>query len=257
MASPTEKTIKRLFALSGNFCAFPSCNLPIIEESGTVTGEICHIKASRSGGPRFDARQSEKERHGFDNLVLLCRHHHKIIDSDPQLYTADALSEMKAIHEKYSGRTEKEGDKFFAKLLINDSQRISISDNSGNVAINSPGAVQAENLSITTASKKISVNAPPGTIGADGEASRYVQYLINRYNKFAAAEPSRKTKFSHGAISRNIETTFGSQWKLLPMEIAPEVFGYLQGRIMKTRQARINSGKGHRSFRSYEEFLEK
>ncbi len=41
MAEPTEKTIKRLFALSGNICAYPGCSLAIVESVGTVTGEIC------------------------------------------------------------------------------------------------------------------------------------------------------------------------------------------------------------------------
>ncbi|MGH7794506.1 MAG: hypothetical protein ACREQ2_06375 [Candidatus Binatia bacterium] len=47
MPEPTEKTIKQLFALSGNVCAFPDCKVPIIEPTGTITGEICHIKARR------------------------------------------------------------------------------------------------------------------------------------------------------------------------------------------------------------------
>lgn len=257
MAEPTEKTIKQLFALSGNICAYPKCQLPIVERAGTVTGEICHIRARHAGGPRFDASQSEEDRHAFANLILLCRHHHKVIDSEPELYTVDALTEMKSIHENVAGRPETLQDGFFAKILLNDFRRISITNNSGNVAINSPGAMQAQTINVKTTRKKISVSAPPGTIGADQNAGRYVQHLIKRYNEFAGSDLTRKTSFSYGAISRNIESNFGAEWRLLPLEKANAVFEYLQGRIAKTRQAKINQGKGYRAFSTYEEFLAK
>lgn len=257
MAEPTEKTIKRLFALSGNICAYPGCQLRIVEDAGTVIGEICHIRAKQAGGARFDASQSEEDRHGFANLILLCRNHHKVIDSEPEIYTVDALTGMKSIHEKAAGRPETLQDRFFAKILLNDLRRISVTNNSGNVAIQSPGAMQAQTINVKTTTKKISVSAPPGTIGADQNASRYIQHLIKRYNEFGGSDSTRKTNFSYGAISRNIESNFGAEWRLLPLEKADAVFEYLQGRITKTRQARVNKGKGYRAFSTYEEFLAK
>lgn len=255
MAEPTEKTIKRLFALSGNMCAFPGCQLPIVESAGTVTGEICHIKARNAGGPRFDLTQSEESRHSFGNLILLCRHHHKVIDAEPDLYTEDALAEMKLIHENMAGRPEKPEDGFFAKILLNDFRRILVTNNSGNVAINSPGAMQAHTINVKTTTKKIAMNPPPGTIGADQDASRYGQYLIKRYNEFAGADTTRKTTFNYGAISRNIVSNFGSEWRFLPLEKANAVFTYLQERIAKTRLAKINKGKGYPAYSTFQEFL--
>lgn len=257
MAEPAGKTIKKLFALSGNICAYPGCQLPIIERPDTITGEICHIKARHAGGPRFDPTQSQEDRHAFANLILLCRHHHKVIDSEPERYTVDALAQIKSIHENVAGRNETQQDGFFAKALLNDLRRISVTNKSGNVAINSPGAMQAQTINVRTTTKRISVSAPPGTIGADQDASRYVVHLIKRYNEFAGSDPTRKTNFSYGAISRNIESNFGAEWRLLPLEKANVVFEYLQGRIAKTRQARINKGKGYRAFSTYEEFLAK
>lgn len=257
MAEPTEKTIKRLFALSGNICAYPGCQLPIIESAGTITGEICHIKAKSPGGPRFDPTQTEKDRHVFDNLILLCGHHHKVIDSEPELYTVEALEEMKAIHENVAGRSEQAADSIFAKILLNDFRRVSVVNNSGNVAIDSPGAIQANTVNIRTTRRSVSVNAPPGTIGADQQASRYLQYLIKRYNEFASANKQRAKKFSYGAVSRNIESRFGSTWKLLPIEKFDAVCEYLQLRISKTIIAKSNNSKGNRSFSTYSEFLGK
>jgi len=257
MTKPTEKSIKKLFALSGNICAFPGCDLPMVETSGTITGEVCHIKARNTGGSRYDPQQSDKERNDYKNLVLLCRHHHKIIDDEPEIYTVDALSGMKSIHEECFGRPEKAEDAFFAKILMNSSHKIDIQKNSGNIAINSPGSIQGETITVKTTSKKVSVNAPPGTIGVDQQSSRYIEYLIQRYNKFADKESWRKTKFSYGAIRKNIETKFGIKWQFLPEEKASEVIAYLQSRISKTRQAKINSGKGYSAFSSFDEFNKK
>lgn len=254
MAEPSEKTIKQLFALSGNRCAYPRCPLPIIERTGTVTGEICHIKANHAGGPRFDALQSDEDRNALANLILLCRHHHRVVDSEPDLYTVDALAEMKSTHEKAVGCPETPDGGVFAKVLLNQFRRILVSNNSGNVAINSPGAMQAQTIHVKTLKRRISVNPPPGTIGADQDASRYVLHLIKRYNEFASADPTRETVFKYGAISGNIESEFRSPWRLLPLEMADAVFRYLQDRIMRTRQARINKGKGYRAFSTYEEF---
>jgi hypothetical protein len=48
---PSLVTVKRLFARSQNRCAFTGCDFPIVEESDTVTGIICHINARSPGGP--------------------------------------------------------------------------------------------------------------------------------------------------------------------------------------------------------------
>ncbi|AHG20729.1 hypothetical protein Z042_14770 [Chania multitudinisentens RB-25] len=257
MAGPSEKTIKRLFAMSGNTCAFPGCQLPIVESAGVITGEICHIRAQSERGPRFDKNQTEDERHSFENLVLLCRHHHKIVDSQPDVYSVEALQEIKVIRERMVGRPEQATDGFYAKILINDLRRIEISNNSGNIVIDSPGAVVAQTVTVKTTKKTVKVNAPPGTIGAEQEASRYIQYLIARYNEFAGADKTRKTKFSYGAISRTITTNYGAQWSLLSIDKFNEVSSYLQQRISQTRIAKFNASKGHRSFSSYTEFTAK
>lgn len=250
---PSEKTIKRLFALSGNLCAFPGCSLPIVESIGTITGEICHIRAQSGGGPRFDKAQTNEERHGFDNLVLLCRRHHKIVDAEPDVYSAEALADIKRIREEEMGRPEKATDSFFAKILLRDLQRIEVNNNTGNVVIGSPGAIIAEAVNVTTR-KKVTIQPATGTIGADQEASRYVQHLIKRYNEFASADKNRATKFSYGAISKNIEVNFRAPWKMLGMKDFEAVCAYLQQRIGRTRIAKLNQAKGIKAFSSFEEY---
>src|SRR5712692_8087712 len=45
---PSRTTIKRLFAVSSNKCAFPKSESPLIDGK-TVIGRVCHIKAQNAG----------------------------------------------------------------------------------------------------------------------------------------------------------------------------------------------------------------
>jgi hypothetical protein len=87
--------------VSGNLCAFPKCTTPLVDPtSGSIVGEICHIKGDKkNGAARYDKNQSDKERQGFDNLLLLCNVHHKIVDDDEVAYTVERLIQMKKDHE--------------------------------------------------------------------------------------------------------------------------------------------------------------
>jgi hypothetical protein len=95
---PTEKTYRLLYAKSGNRCAFPNCNLPV-SDGRTLLGQAAHIKAEKPGGPRYDAKQTSEERRSFENLILLCPIHHKVVDDDPDAYTVEHLVKMKGRHE--------------------------------------------------------------------------------------------------------------------------------------------------------------
>ena len=99
-ASPRTKTIKRLFALSGNQCAFADCQ-NLLVDTGIILGEICHIEASSPGGPRPNLNMSDEERHGYENLILLCRRHHKLVDAkeNETTYPAELLHSIKRAHE--------------------------------------------------------------------------------------------------------------------------------------------------------------
>ncbi|MEH2499854.1 hypothetical protein V1294_006333 [Bradyrhizobium sp. AZCC 1678] len=88
--------MKRLFALSGNRCAFPDCPTRLSAEGGTeFVAEICHIEADNSTGARYNPAQSDEERHGFSNLILMCGTHHTKIDGDEKTYTIAKLREWK------------------------------------------------------------------------------------------------------------------------------------------------------------------
>jgi hypothetical protein len=123
-SSPTIRTVKRLFALSGNECAFPNCSTPLIDkQSKSVIGQICHIKGEKPKAPRYDPKQTNKQRHSFDNLILLCSAHHKVVDDDESAYTVEDLLNMKHNHESiHEGNWEidKEMSEKFTKAAISE-----------------------------------------------------------------------------------------------------------------------------------------
>ena len=101
----TLKNRKLLWVRSGNKCAFPGCSRDLVLEAEdeivteTIVSQEAHIVARRSDGPRGDSTLSEAERDLYDNLLLLCLEHHKVVDEDPGTWTVSRLHEIKSEHE--------------------------------------------------------------------------------------------------------------------------------------------------------------
>lgn len=68
--------------------------------SNTIIGEECHIVAQNNGGPRA-GRISFDQVDEYDNLILLCRNHHKIVDDQVSQYPPSEISRIKADHENW------------------------------------------------------------------------------------------------------------------------------------------------------------
>lgn len=58
-----------------------------------------HIVGRSPGGPRY-APLGAEEVDGYENLILLCAHHHREVDDQPNHYTADRLRAKKVKHER-------------------------------------------------------------------------------------------------------------------------------------------------------------
>jgi hypothetical protein len=102
--SYSQNTIKLLFGASGNQCACPECTNPIIapgtpDSDAAVVAQICHIYAASDNGPRGKPGLTVAERNSPDNLILLCGHHHPLVDKQWQTYPADLLKAWKKTHE--------------------------------------------------------------------------------------------------------------------------------------------------------------
>jgi hypothetical protein len=102
--SITDKTRKVLWGRSGNLCAFCKAHLVVdasAVDSESVVGDECHIISGAPNGPRHDPALALDVIDSLDNLVLLCRVHHKLVDDQPETFTASTLRQLKANHEKW------------------------------------------------------------------------------------------------------------------------------------------------------------
>lgn len=96
---PTPETLRQLYLLSGNECAFLGCREPIIGDNGDFIGQICHIEGAMPGGERFNAAMTNEQRRAPSNLMLMCYRHH-VETNDVNAYSTERMREIKAEHEK-------------------------------------------------------------------------------------------------------------------------------------------------------------
>jgi hypothetical protein len=85
----SEKTRKLLWGRSGNRCAVCRQELVIDgtdKSDDSVVGDECHIVSGAGRGPRHDPAVREAELDAAENLILLCRVHHKMVDDQGETY---------------------------------------------------------------------------------------------------------------------------------------------------------------------------
>jgi len=100
----SDKTRKLLWGKSGNRCAI--CRRELVIEATSlddesVVGDECHIISGQSSGPRHDPAFSQDLIDEPENLILLCKVHHKQIDDQHETYTVELLRLQKANHERW------------------------------------------------------------------------------------------------------------------------------------------------------------
>lgn len=100
------ETHKKLWGRSGNLCAFTECNHPLVilpEETNkdSIIGVEAHIVAKKKDGPRGINNLLMDKRDEYDNLILLCSIHHKVIDDHPDEYSIEMLHKIKTDHEEW------------------------------------------------------------------------------------------------------------------------------------------------------------
>lgn len=96
--TPTKETLIRLFAKSGNQCAFEGCPHNLFNSDGVFIAEVCHIEAALTGGERFNPELNNEQRRAENNLILFCKEHHKVTDNEIE-YSVKRLREIKQKHE--------------------------------------------------------------------------------------------------------------------------------------------------------------
>lgn len=104
----TEKDMKLLWGRSGNRCAFPGCPNQLTMDSSagdaSTLGEMAHIVGEEDSAksPRGKSALPLNARNIYSNLILLCAHHHTIIDKRENWsdYSVEILHQMKDAHEQ-------------------------------------------------------------------------------------------------------------------------------------------------------------
>ncbi len=101
----SESTKLKLWVLSGGRCEFPGCNEYVWRDNLTLQEDnfahMAHIVAAAPGGPRGDEILSPALITDFDNLILVCHDHSKLIDGKNKAqYTVEDLRKYKKAHEE-------------------------------------------------------------------------------------------------------------------------------------------------------------
>jgi hypothetical protein len=97
----SNKTRKVLWGRSGNRCAICRRELVIDatrDDDESVVADECHIISPQPNGPRHDESFPPEQLDAYENLILLCRTHHKMVDDQTANYTSDCLRQVKAKH---------------------------------------------------------------------------------------------------------------------------------------------------------------
>lgn len=96
------KDVKILWGRAANRCALSNCKIELTTNGEKDTlGEMAHIVSKSADGPRACADVSPDLKDSYDNHILLCPTHHKVIDSSPKTWTVEKLKQLKEDHEKW------------------------------------------------------------------------------------------------------------------------------------------------------------
>lgn len=99
----TTATRVMIWGSAGRTCSHPKCGKVLISETEggnrSLIGEIAHIISPKPDGPRHSDRIPADQLDAFNNLILLCQEHHKIIDDHPSEFSIELMRKWKAEHE--------------------------------------------------------------------------------------------------------------------------------------------------------------
>lgn len=252
----TPTTIKRLYTKSNNRCAYPGCRAPIIVDQ-TLVGEMCHIRARRKG-PRFDPTLSPAQRDAFDNLLLLCRTCHKVVDSAPDKYPPELLVDFKQKHEQ-SGNCEITADTERDALLLlrprSSANRTTATVRGGGIAVAVGGDNMAPiSITSTRGPRAPQCRYPANSIGADANLCGYIDYLFGLGIDYWANVDGMNA----GRLGRKIKTRFRLKSKTrnhISVDRFQELAQFIRTEILaKSPVGKRHTRNGTRLCRSFEEW---
>lgn len=101
--------LKLLWGKAAGRCSICKENLILYGETFTI-GEMAHIIAKSSTGPRNQNISNHFIDNSYDNLILLCPNHHSEIDKNPENWGIDKLKNIKNEHENWVQEKLESGD---------------------------------------------------------------------------------------------------------------------------------------------------
>ena len=100
------KDIKLLWGKAASRCSMSDCRRPLVEKandlpSTVIVGEMAHIVGEKPSkkSPRGLSSLPVAERNRYPNLILLCAHHHNLIDKNEKEWSIEKLHSIKREHE--------------------------------------------------------------------------------------------------------------------------------------------------------------
>lgn len=167
----TGKTLKRLFALSGNQCAFPGCKKVLVNSSNAKDSNICHIEAASEGGERYNASMTDSQRADYPNLILFCIQHHDETN-DVNKYTVGILLDIKLKHES---------EFVIHKINSNPSMLLNAINAIANIQLDN--TLEADNLNPPNPKTKIAHNCIKRNVTLIQEYKVYFQKINSLYDE--------------------------------------------------------------------------
>ena len=106
-SKPGDTATKLVFSYNGRFCGFhePTSEVrcaELVARPGwkKTAGQLVHIKGDKPGSERYDEHQPNIDRHGYENLMVMCANHHRLVDDlEPERFPAHVLRRMKQLAE--------------------------------------------------------------------------------------------------------------------------------------------------------------
>lgn len=204
---PIPTVVKRLFALSSNRCAYPNCEEKIVDEYGTVIGEICHIEAAEKGGERYNEFSDDEYRRSFDNLILMCSNHHKKTDNVNE-YTVEKLRKIKAQHEQQNDNSNYKVSENIIDQAIHKLMEQKNENRGSGTQFNNQSSNQSIGLQIGTQNNYYDSTSKNLKIDGARKVNQEFKKIINQFKKKASPPSTEVIDFQNelkDRVERNIE----------------------------------------------------
>ena len=101
MLIPTKENIQKLFETHQNQCAIEHCDKKIIDEDGSLYGNILFIESNTKGKPRFNPDLTNEQMIDYHNLILVCYGHAFDIEWKEKQYTIPKIRQEIRLDKKY------------------------------------------------------------------------------------------------------------------------------------------------------------